>query len=114
MLLISHSKKLGHKVLLVDSEEMLAHLPDEAHVEKWRGRYPNLDGFFERYRGSIRSIVLYSVIQYIFAEANLWDFLDKTLSLLEEGGAANEIDFSSRSRSVCELKPRPKVIRVWR
>jgi hypothetical protein len=34
----------------------------------------------------VDAIVAYSVIQYVFAEGNLWDFIDRCLSLLNDGG----------------------------
>jgi hypothetical protein len=36
--------------------------------------------------GKVDVIIAYSVIQYVFAEGNLWDFIDKSLSLLKDGG----------------------------
>jgi hypothetical protein len=35
----------GHRLLLVDSDEMLSRLPDEPHVTKLVGRYPDIPGF---------------------------------------------------------------------
>jgi hypothetical protein len=66
---------------------MLAHLPDAAHVIKWCGAFPGET--FERMRADdlqFDSIIAYSVIQYVFAEANLWGFLDSCLALLPDGG----------------------------
>lgn len=74
------------QVHFVDSQEMLQHLPDGSHVHKWPGRYPQIPGLFEALTGRVNVIVAYSVIQYVFAEGNLWDFLDRSLSLLADGG----------------------------
>jgi hypothetical protein len=41
---------------------------------------------FEKFTGRIDVIIAYSVIQYVFTEGNLWNFLDRCLALLSEGG----------------------------
>jgi hypothetical protein len=40
----------------------------------------------EKFRGQIDAIICYSVLHYIFAESNLFDFLDQSLALLADGG----------------------------
>jgi len=86
-LLIELCESNAHQLHLVDSPEMLAYLPATGCVHKWAGRYPQDVGpLFEQYTGKIDAIIAYSVIQYVFAEGNLWDFLDKSLSLLAPGG----------------------------
>ncbi|MBF0603819.1 MAG: class I SAM-dependent methyltransferase [Nitrospirae bacterium] len=79
------ASKLG-TVHFVDSQEMLQQLPDAPHIQKWPGRYPETPGLFEKLIGKVDSIIAYSVIQYVFAEANLWDFIDRCLVLLNDGG----------------------------
>ena len=76
----------AHPLVLVDSAEMLDLLPDAAHVEKLPGRYPAVPVLFDRYAGRVDVIIAYSVIQYVFAEGNLWDFVDRSLALLTDGG----------------------------
>jgi hypothetical protein len=76
----------GHRLLLVDSAEMLAQLPDAAHVEKIPGRYPEVAGL-EQHADTVDVILAYSVLQYAFAEGNVWSFLDRSLALLAPGGA---------------------------
>lgn len=76
----------GHQLLLVDSHEMLELLPTASHLHKLPGRYPDLPALFEQYTGKVDVIIAYSVIQYAFTEGNLWDFVDKSLALLAEGG----------------------------
>lgn len=75
-----------HQLLLIDSQEMLDLLPDAPHVRKMAGRYPAIDGLFEGFTGKVDVIIAYSVIQYVFAEGNMWDFLDRSLALLADGG----------------------------
>lgn len=76
----------GHRVHFVDSQEMLQLLPEGGYIQKWPGRYPVVPELFEQLTGKVDVIIAYSVIQYVFAESNLWDFLDRSLSLLSDGG----------------------------
>lgn len=85
-MLIDHCRLQGHKLLLSDSEDMLNLLPDETFLEKYPGIYPNDFSNFEKLKGKVDTILVYSVIQYIFSEGNIHNFLDKTLSLLAPGG----------------------------
>lgn len=75
-----------HRVHFVDSLEMLQLLPEGEHIQKWPGRYPAVPELFEQLTGKVDVIIAYSVIQYVFAESNLWEFLDISLSLLADGG----------------------------
>lgn len=80
-------KVKGHRLHFVDSPEMLVQLPEDEFIRKWPGSYPNEVGsLFAQLIGKVDTIIAYSVIQYVFAEGNLWDFLDRTLSLLADGG----------------------------
>lgn len=80
-------KERNHQLHFVDSSEMLSQLPDDSHIRKWPGRYPDdVDHLFGELDGTVDVVIAYSVIQYVFAEGNLWDFLDRTLSLLADGG----------------------------
>ena len=75
------------RLILVDSAEMLALLPDAPHVQKVPGAFPEaLASQQETLRGQIDTIVAYSVVQYVFAEGNLFGFLDHCLALLADGG----------------------------
>lgn len=73
------------EVYFIDSEEMLNLLPNAPHIFKLSGCYPKIEILNELY-GNINLIIAYSVIQYVFAEGNLWDFIDKSLLLLKDGG----------------------------
>jgi cyclopropane fatty-acyl-phospholipid synthase-like methyltransferase len=76
----------GHRLLLVDSDEMLSHLPDEPHVTKLAGHYPEVAGLAEQHHGAVDAVLAYSVLHYVFAEGNTWNFLDRALQLLAPGG----------------------------
>jgi hypothetical protein len=85
--LIDYCGERGHRLLLVDSPEMLAHLPDREHVRKFAALYPSCPELFAEYAGRLHAILVYSVLQYVFAEGNVFDFLDRSLGLLAPGGA---------------------------
>lgn len=85
-MLIKNAKAHNQQLIMVDSEEMLAHLPDEPQLEKIAAYYPRCDALFEKYTKKVHAIIIYSVLHYIFVEGNIWEFLDKSLSLLAPGG----------------------------
>lgn len=74
------------EVHFVDSKEMLDLLPDSSHIHKWAGNFPDVPDLLNELKEKVDTIVVYSVIQYVFAEGNLWDFVDRCMFLLKEGG----------------------------
>lgn len=87
LMMIDWCRAQRHSLVLVDSTEMLSHLPDEGFITKMAGRYPEeTPALFERYSERIDAIVCYSVLHYIYAESNVFDFIDRSLSLLASGG----------------------------
>lgn len=86
-LFIEHCLKRDHTLVLIDSEEMLSHLPEEKNLIKIPAYYPDecLD-FLDEYAGRVDAVLSYSVLHYIFDEGNLFKFLDQTLRLLAVGG----------------------------
>jgi hypothetical protein len=86
-MLIDFCQKQAHTLILVDSKEMLAHLPNADFIIKIPGRYPqDCHALFTQYTQKIDAILCYSVLHYIYAESNVFDFVDKTLSLLNHHG----------------------------
>ncbi|CAE6849193.1 class I SAM-dependent methyltransferase [Paraburkholderia nemoris] len=83
---VDHCERQAHELVLIDSEEMLALLPDSACAKKVTAYYPQCPQVFQEYAGKVDAIVVYSVFQYVFAEGNAWDFVDRSLSLLAPGG----------------------------
>jgi hypothetical protein len=87
LMIIELCRRQGHTLLLIDSQEMLNHLPDYPFITKVACYYPNeCQWLFNKYDGKVDVILTYSVLHYVFAEGNLFDFLDRSLSLLGEGG----------------------------
>jgi hypothetical protein len=85
-LLVEHCERQGHTLLLVDSPEMLAHLPDRPFVRKVPGYFPRCPAFLGEYAHRIDAVLTYSVAQYAFVECSIFEFVDRTLTLLAPGG----------------------------
>jgi len=85
-LMIDHCRDHQHQLLLVDSQEMLAQLPDGDFVRKFPAFYPQCEPLVREYSSKVDVLLTYSVLHTVFVEANLWDFLDGSLQLLAEGG----------------------------
>lgn len=85
--LIDLCAELGHKLVLADSAEMLSLLPDAPHTHKIPGPFPGNITAIQAVEPTYDAILVYSVIQYVFREGNLWGFVDAAASLLKPGGA---------------------------
>lgn len=86
-MLIGLCRKQRHSLLLVDSQEMLDHLPNESFIVKVPAYYPrDCAWLFQQYGRKVDVILIYSVLHYVFAEGNIFEFLDKSLTLLANGG----------------------------
>jgi len=86
LLLIEHCRAQDHRLLLVDSQEMLALLPDAPHVQKIEALFPRCEDFITEHQGGVDAILTYSVLQYVLVDAGFFRFLDACLSLLAPGG----------------------------
>ena len=86
-----------HRLVLVDSEEMLALLPRDVAVEFRPHRFPRNQAFLDAFCGRVDAVVLYSVIHSEFADGDLWGLFDATCSLLAPGGRALVGDIPNRS-----------------
>ncbi|MCL4417629.1 MAG: class I SAM-dependent methyltransferase [Actinobacteria bacterium] len=84
--LIKICKKNQHKLILVDSEEMLSLIPDTPEVIKINGYFPEISDLFDKYYGKIDYVLTYSVLHYIYIEGNIFKFIHRALDLLREGG----------------------------
>lgn len=86
LLLADMCTRQRHKLVLCDSAEMLAHLPDDPFTLKSVGCFPKDGGLIAEYTGHVDAILVYSVLQYVFVEGSVFDFVDACLSLLAPGG----------------------------
>jgi len=86
LMLIEHCRKRQHVLDLVDSAEMLSHLPDEAFIGKTSALYPNCPELVTRMEGKVDALLCYSVLHYVLVDVAFFRFLDVSLSLLAPGG----------------------------
>jgi cyclopropane fatty-acyl-phospholipid synthase-like methyltransferase len=87
-LLMDRAQSKLQSLVLIDSAEMLSQLPDVAgtYIRKVPAKYPNCSDLLVELQGRVDAIIIYSVIQYIFADGNIFDFIDKSLVLLAPSG----------------------------
>lgn len=86
LILMEHCAQKSHRLIFLDSQEMLDLLPHAAHITKVAAYYPECPELIEELQSQIDCILVYSVAQYIFSEGNFWKFIDTSLSLLKPGG----------------------------
>jgi hypothetical protein len=88
-MLMAHCVAHAHRLVLTDSDEMLALLPtdpDGRGDDKIAGRFPDTTNEIKTAVGQADVILCYSVIQYAAAEDILDDFIGAALGLLADGG----------------------------
>ncbi len=85
-MIIEQCAKQNNSLILVDSSEMLSHLPNKHFIKKIACRFPECPELFGNYKESINAIITYSVMQHVILDSNLFDFIDKALELLVSGG----------------------------
>ncbi|WP_036349055.1 methyltransferase type 12 [Microvirga sp. BSC39] len=88
-MIIDACAKNDHRLVLVDSEEMLRQLPDGPHLSKVRGFFPtNSEEVRQAAGGPIDIILCYSVLHYLFVETNPFHVIDTIVDMLDHGGMA--------------------------
>ena len=85
-MLIDLCRAQGHRLCLIDSEEMLRLLPDAPFIEKRPGLFPKNRAAMADRIGSFDVILCYSVLHYVFVDANPFEFLDLSIELMRPGG----------------------------
>jgi Methyltransferase domain len=97
-LLIDHCAARGHRLVLMDSPEMLAWLPERPFIRKVPGRFPkDCEDVLSELGASADAVISYSVFHYVFAEGSVFQFFDAVLALLAPGGAAIIGDIPNQS-----------------
>ncbi|MBX7100009.1 MAG: class I SAM-dependent methyltransferase [Myxococcaceae bacterium] len=85
--LIEHCQRLGQTLVLIDSPEMLAQLPDGPKLEKRPGLFPReLQPYLSAAAGTVDVVLSYSVLHYVFPDGSVPAFLDAALTLLKPQG----------------------------
>lgn len=100
-MLIDLCARQQHRIVLVDSQEMLAQLPDLDTVTcKIAGRFPfNLPTVLASFGEQGAHVILcYSVMHYLYLDSNLFDVIDATIMLLASGGSALYGDIPNASK----------------
>ena len=76
----------GHRLTLIDSQEMLNLLDDAPFIEKLGAMYPQCPDWIAGQAGTVDAILCYSMLHYVFVDVSFFRFLDASLSLLAPGG----------------------------
>jgi hypothetical protein len=87
----------GHRLIWVDSPEMLDQLPDGPDVSKVAGAYPQATASMPL-DAACDIVLAYSVFPSIFRDGDGWAFLDALLAQLAPGGAALIADIPNVSK----------------
>ena len=99
--LIALCQERGHRLILADSPEMLAHLPDVDGVTvKVPGQFPASIVQIRQAIGPMGAdaCLAYSVLQYLFVDSNPFSVVDATVQLLARGGRALYGDVPNHSK----------------
>jgi len=76
-----------HCLYQVDSPEMLTLLPDAPNTTRVPGRFPDeCEDLIDELRGQAHCVLAYGVLPCVFVESNVFEFVDRALELLAEGG----------------------------
>jgi len=100
---INNSKIHDQQLYLVDSEEMLSNIDNveiSPNIHFIPGYFPKIH-FLENKISFFDVIIIYSVIQYVFLEQSIYNFIHHCLTLLKNGGVlliGDIPNFSSRER----------------
>lgn len=75
--------------IMVDSEEMLMQIPDNANIKKVLGSFPkNIEVIQQVAPQGVDYLLCYSVLHCIFPDTNPFNFMDGVIELLKPGGLA--------------------------
>jgi len=85
-MMIDKCRQNNHKLILIDSIQMLSLIKDEDFIIKIPGKFPQMIEQMQEYLNSADGILVYSVAQTAMLDANLFDFFDKAVMLLKSEG----------------------------
>jgi 2-polyprenyl-3-methyl-5-hydroxy-6-metoxy-1,4-benzoquinol methylase len=82
--LIGLAERQGHRLTMVDHEEMLAQLPASPAVRRVSGRFPDAMPAADGLEFDV--VLVYSVLHYVLIDSNPFAFLDACMSRLKPQG----------------------------
>jgi cyclopropane fatty-acyl-phospholipid synthase-like methyltransferase len=87
-ILSSRAQLKNQNLILIDSAEMLSQISEVSGtgVRMIPAQYPDCPELLVELHGNVDAIIIYSVIQYVFTNGNIFDFIEKTLKLLSPSG----------------------------
>lgn len=95
--LIAACAARSHRLVLVDSPEMLRLVDAPAGVELRPHRFPLDQSFLDEYHGTGDAVIFYSALRVEFASGDVWRMVDGLCALLAPGGRALVGDIPNRS-----------------
>jgi hypothetical protein len=100
LLMVEHCEQHGHVLVQVDSPEMLALLPPPPPTTtRIGGRFPDeCDGLIADLHGRAQCVLAYGVLPCVYADGNVFEFVDRSLELLAPGGQLLVADLPNRSK----------------
>ena len=106
--IINLSKVNGHNLYILDSKEMLDNLRD--------GPYNKIAGRFENVTFKVKFdiIIVYSVLQSVYIESNIYNFIDSCVGLLKSEGELylGDIPNSSKQNRFVKSSTGKKFIKI--
>lgn len=84
--IIETTGRHGQYLTMVDSPEMLSLLPNRSHLSKIEGPFPDCLQKVAKTLGPFDAILVYSVVQIVFRDSNLFAFVDAAVQLLKDHG----------------------------
>lgn len=95
--------------IIVESPEMLKHLPSDVQIRAVEGRFPDNLEILREITSKPSAILVYSVMQYVVKDGILDEFLDGIFALMEPGsisilGDLPNNDMRNRKREASNLR----------
>lgn len=98
-LVMERCAERGHRLFQVDSPEMLELLPKVPYAKPVPGRFPDdCDELLDELRGRVHCVLAYGVLPCVFVESNVFEFVDRALELLADGGQLLLADLPNLSK----------------
>jgi hypothetical protein len=85
-MLIELCEERRHQLTMVDSEEMLAQLPERRFLRKVPAMFPDCPELIQSLSGKVDVLLCYAVISCIMVDVPIFRFVDVCLGLLAPGG----------------------------